>query len=163
MEKFEIPKDILLKLLQGAYIAIDGLWFMGVEKKHDFDEALEIDIDVWENWMQILPKRIKRILNLEKNDIPMIVKILEVAYQMEGTDYEIIERSENRAVIRILKCQWYENLKNAGREKLLPCVDLDKKLYPPMIEKINPKVSFKQVSGIPEGDESCDFILELKK
>lgn len=163
MKKFEVPSDILLKLLQGAYIAIDGLWFMGVENKYNFDEALEIDIDVWKNWMKILPKRIKKLLNMEGNDIPTIVKILEIAYQMEGTDYEVTECNDERAVIRILKCHWYENLKKAGREKLLPCVELDKDLYPPMIEKINPNVSFKQVSGIPEGDESCDFILELKK
>jgi len=163
MDKLKIPTDVLVKLLQGAYIAIDGLWFLGVEKKQGFDEALKIDIDVWKNWMQILVKRIKKLLDMKENDIPSIVKILEVAYQMEGTDYEIAECRDKRAVIRILKCHWYENLKKAGREKLIPCVDLDKTLYPDMIKVLNPSVSFSQVSGIPEGDKSCDFILELKK
>lgn len=35
-----------------SYRAVDGLWFMMIEKKHGFDEALELDEAVW----RVLPK-----------------------------------------------------------------------------------------------------------
>ncbi len=160
-ENVQIDSETLIKLLQGAYVAIDGLWFLGVEKNLGFDKAFEIDLEVWKSWGKILIKRIKRNLGIEGDDMSSIIKILKIIYLIEGSKHEVIKATNKSAVIRVSRCHWYDNLKNAGREKTVPCEEVDAALFPAWAEALNPKISVKQTRSIPRGDEVCEFTLEI--
>jgi hypothetical protein len=161
LEDYKIDKDTMIKLLQGAYVAIDGLWFLGVEKAYGFEEALRIDLDVWGSWMQILSKRIQRETGIKGNDLLSIAKIIKIASDIEGSDLEVIEITEDRAVLRTKTCRWYENLKKAGRENLAPCEKVEEATFLLFIKALNPKMRVTQTSWIPKGDKYCDFVIEL--
>jgi hypothetical protein len=42
-----------------SYKAVDGLWFMKVEEKYEFDVALELDNEVWKVMPKIQARMIK--------------------------------------------------------------------------------------------------------
>ena len=47
-----------------SYTAVDGLWFMKVEEKRGFEEALQLDEAVWKVLPKIQARTIKAMLNL---------------------------------------------------------------------------------------------------
>lgn len=163
LEDCKLDKDTTIKLLQGAYVAIDGLWFMSVEKAHGYDEALKMDLEVWSSWVQILCKRIKRVTGIEGDDLLSIVKVIKLASEIEGSDFEVVEMGDNRAVLRCANCRWYENLKKAGRTDRVPCDEIEEAIWPSFAKALNPKMQVKQLKSMPRGDESCDFLVEIKE
>lgn len=163
LEDYKIDKDTTIKLLQGAYTAIDGLWFMGVEKAYGFDEALKIDLEVWSTWVQILCKRIKRELGIKGDDLISCLKVIKITCDIEGSDYQIIELKDNKALVRCEHCRWYENLKKAGREALIPCDMLEELTWPSFAKALNPKMRTKQLSSMSKGDKSCDFEIVIEE
>ena len=55
-----LPKSALIELIKmysRNWLTIDGLWFSGVEEKFGLDEALDLDIKVWEISSRIEAKR----------------------------------------------------------------------------------------------------------
>lgn len=63
----DLPREKLLELI-GDYaknwLAMDGVWFQSIEKKHGMDEAMEHDINAWRRFTVIEAKRIKKFLGL---------------------------------------------------------------------------------------------------
>lgn len=160
-EDIEIDSETLIKLLQGAYVAIDGLWFLEVEKNLGFGKAFELDLEVWKSWGNIIIRRIRRSLGIEGDDISTIVKIIKVLYLLEGSKHEVVKTTSKSAVIRVSRCHWYDNLKKAGREKIVNCEDVDAATLPAWAEALNPKLSIKQTRSIPRGDKICEFTMEI--
>jgi len=70
MPKIDAKK---VELIRSALTAIDGLWFLEVEKKHGFDDAFKVDIDVWKRYGGIMINRIKKALSLENNDLESFI------------------------------------------------------------------------------------------
>ena len=65
----ELPREKLIELVSNFsknWLAMDGLWFQTIEKKHGMDEAMEHDINVWKYFSAIEAKRIKEFLGLEE-------------------------------------------------------------------------------------------------
>ncbi len=60
----QIDNEQMQELRQRALTAIDGLWFMAVEKKYGFDAALELDLQVWKDYGRVLLKRISRMIGV---------------------------------------------------------------------------------------------------
>ena len=54
--------QILSEYFKKCYIAVDGLWFMMLEKTDSFDKALEVDGRVWEILPKIQARKIKELL-----------------------------------------------------------------------------------------------------
>ena len=57
----DISREQMDELRLGALTAIDGLWFIAVESRHGFDDALELDLEVWKQYGVVILKRIFRI------------------------------------------------------------------------------------------------------
>lgn len=65
----DLPREKLIELVSNFsknWLAMDGLWFQTIEKKHGMDEAMEHDINVWKYFSAIEAKRIKELLELEE-------------------------------------------------------------------------------------------------
>ena len=55
----ELSREELIKRVQlNAELAqvVDGLWFIAVEKDSDYNKALDLDIDVWKNYVHVMIK-----------------------------------------------------------------------------------------------------------
>ncbi len=101
-----------------SYTRVDGLWFMKVEEKYGFDEALEIDSQVW----KVMPKiqaRMLRGLCKATNGGEALLECLSTKLTIDNHSYTI-EKIGNNGSFRILieKCPWHELMVNAGRGHL---------------------------------------------
>lgn len=62
----ENPEELKNELIDAAknWLAIDGLWFLEIEKRYGLDLAIEFDAAVWKGFSRIEAERIMTRLNL---------------------------------------------------------------------------------------------------
>ena len=99
-----------------SYTAADGLWFMKVEERLGFEEALRMDEAVWKVLPKIQGRTLKRMMHLECG-LQGLQQALSVRLALEGFDYEI-ETREAGFVVIVKMCPWHDAMMKAGREKL---------------------------------------------
>lgn len=161
----EITDSMIEELRMGAITAIDGLWFLNVEKRLGFDDALEIDIDVWRDYGVIQLKRLAKRLGITIDpdnppELETINLLLEGLCRIEGTEGEGEVIDENTSTFRVHKCVWWENLQRAGRENLVPCEMIDEKTFHHWLAVVDPSLKMRITHSLPRGDDYCAWTLK---
>jgi hypothetical protein len=98
------------------YTAVDGLWFMKVEEKYDFDTALDIDDEVWKVFPKIQARMLKSMGKLG-DDIASLRECLETKLHLEGFGFRTVTEENGDFKIIIDSCPWHNTLVRVGREK----------------------------------------------
>ena len=101
-----------------SYTAVDGLWFMKLEEKYGFDEALSIDREVWKVVPKIQARLLKSMYNLEKG-MEALFSCFTTKLTLDGFSFEnqkIKDRDGFRVVIE--RCPWHDVMIKSGRESL---------------------------------------------
>lgn len=99
-----------------SYTAVDGMWFMKVEEKLGFDEALRLDEAVWKVLPKIQARTMKSMMDL-KNGLQGLQQALSARLALEGFDYEMETQGEGFAVI-VKRCPWHDLMIKSGRGNL---------------------------------------------
>ena len=99
-----------------SYRAVDGLWFMKVEKKYGFKAALKMDEEVWKILPKIQARMIKSMLRKSKGEVTLL-ESLRTKLSLEGFRFEV-EQSDMGFRILIFDCPWHNLMVKSGREKL---------------------------------------------
>jgi len=100
-----------------SYAAADGLWFVKVEGRHGFDDALDIDNEVWKVLAKIQARMLKSICKVEKG-LDGLYECLTTRLQLEGFDFEARKTGGAGFEVSIRRCPWHELMVKSGREKL---------------------------------------------
>lgn len=101
-----------------SYTAVDGLWFMKVEEKQGFAEALRLDEAVWKVLPKIQARTLKSMMHLE-GGLPGLQQALSARLALEGFEYEMERREEEEGFAVIVKrCPWHDLMIKSGRGKL---------------------------------------------
>jgi len=108
---------LLVKYLRRAYHAVDGLWFLKVEEATDFEQALEVDRQVWEILAKIQAREARRLLGVEGNSPEELRRCLNLKFGADGHDFEVDLDAEGLRVL-IRDCPWRELLAKSKREHL---------------------------------------------
>ncbi len=101
-----------------SYTSVDGLWFMKVEELFGFEEALEVDRQVWSIFPKIQARTLKSMLNAVKG-IEGLAQCLAAKHSAEGFGFEVEmagDGSDMRMIIS--KCPWHEMMVKSGRVAL---------------------------------------------
>ncbi len=108
-----------LKFLSGLAIAVDGLWFMAVEKSAGYDKALELDVDVWAGYARVVVKRIRREFGISGTGLAALKEIIrhDPLWWSMG-EVKIVEDSASRLAIEVFDCPALIAMEKMGREKL---------------------------------------------
>ncbi|HEX9934159.1 MAG TPA: DUF6125 family protein [bacterium] len=109
------PESVRKYLLR-SYMAVDGLWFMKVEKRFGFDAALDLDAGVWEVMAKIQARELKAALG-ESSGISALRSCFEQKCSIEGFVC-VFQEGRNGFDVRIEGCHWYDKMIKAGREHL---------------------------------------------
>jgi hypothetical protein len=112
----QISESQVAEYFRRSYTAVDGLWFMKVEKTFNFDTALEIDHQVWKVLPKIQARMLKSMLNLD-NGIQGLLEGITTRLTLEGFEFEA-EKGSVGFRIFIKKCPWQELMTKSGREHL---------------------------------------------
>jgi hypothetical protein len=108
----EMPMEKLLDyfFLQIRNIwRVDGLYFLGIEKKFGTEAATEIDAGVWESMAAIEAKSLQRMFKVGENpDVATIIDLLRKSSWALDQPFKTIEINDRRATLSIDRCRTQE-------------------------------------------------------
>jgi hypothetical protein len=88
---------------------VDGLYFLGIEKKFGTEAATEIDASVWESMAAIEAKVLQKMFKIGQNpDIPAIMDLLHQSSWALDQPFKTVEVSSRRATLSIDRCRTQE-------------------------------------------------------
>ena len=99
-----------------SYVVVDGLWFMKVEEKYGFENALQLDEEVWKVLPKIQARMIMAMKGLNKG-FDGLCQAIETRLYLEGFDFQL-ERTENRLEVEVCRCLWHDTMVKSGRQNL---------------------------------------------
>ena len=136
--------------------AIDGLWFLAVEKAMGFERALEMDIDVWASYATVSVKRIRRYFTLSENGFEALKEVIKYDPIWLSIDFEWQQDTPQQLVFQVNSCPVLEAQERMGR-KTLTCMPVETAYLSNLAEAIDPKMWFKplQVPPRKSPDEIC--------
>lgn len=105
-----------MEYFRRSYRAVDGLWFMMIENKRGFDEALELDEAVWRVLPKIQARAIKSMLKLDSG-LDGLKEAIAARLALEEFDYEL-KSEEGGFTVEIRRCPWHDIMIRSGREEL---------------------------------------------
>lgn len=148
-----------------SYRAVDGLWFMMIEKKHGFDEALELDEAVWRVLPKIQARSIKSMLNLDYG-LDGLKEAIAIRLALEEFDYDL-KPEEDGFTVEIRRCPWHDIMLRSGREGLSERVSeviclaenqvWAQEFSPKGAEGEDKEIGFERRERICQGGSRCRF------
>lgn len=102
-----------------SYTTVDGLWFMKLEELRGFDEALQIDVEVWKVMPKIQARKLKALSGLESG-LDALFECFTTKLAIEGFQIQDATRSLDGRSCEIIvsQCPWCELLAKSGRRHL---------------------------------------------
>lgn len=86
--------DFLLLHIRNLW-AVDGLYYLGIEKKFGTKEATHVDSEVWKAMASIEARRLKKIFNLKQGGIEGVIKALSLtSWALDLENKEITKRDK---------------------------------------------------------------------
>jgi Family of unknown function (DUF6125) len=100
---------------------VDGLYFLGIEKKFGTEAATEIDAGVWEAMAGIEAKALQKMFCVgEKPDVATIIGLLRKSSWAMDQPFKTVETGSRKAILRIDRCRTQETRVSKGLEEF-PC------------------------------------------
>jgi hypothetical protein len=100
---------------------VDGLYFLGIEKKFGTEAATEIDAGVWEAMATIEAKSLQKMFHVDENpSVPKIMDLLRKSSWALDQPFKTVEVSNRRAVLGVDRCRTQETRLNKGLGEF-PC------------------------------------------
>jgi len=94
---------------------VDGLYFLGIEKKFGTEIATEIDAGVWESMAAIEAKSLQRMFKVGENpDVATIIDLLRKSSWALDQPFKTIEIGDKRATLSIDRCRTQETRLSKG-------------------------------------------------
>jgi len=129
---------------------VDGLYFLGIEKKFGTEAATEIDANVWETMATIEAKGLQRMFKVSENpDIPTIIDLLRKSSWALDQPFKTIEAGASHAVLGIDRCRTQEARLGKGLEEF-PCKKVRFGYLRGFAKTLNPKVSVNCLTCPPD-------------
>lgn len=122
---------------------VDGLYFLGIEKKFGTEAATEIDARVWEAMAGIEARTLQKTFKVEEN--PDIVKIMELLQKSSWAldqPFKTVETSSRKAVLGVERCRTQETRLGKGLTEF-PCKKVRYGYLKNFAKTLNPKVKVK--------------------
>jgi hypothetical protein len=155
--------DVLFMHVRDLF-AVDGLYFLGIERKFGGEDALEIDTKVWEDMAKIEVRRLIKVMGVSGEDIPSFMQALRACCWSLDTERKEIEVEENRGVYRNTKCRVQTRRVEKGLGEF-PCKGVRHIWLRLFAKELNPKIEVNCLTCPPDShpeDLWCEweFILE---
>ena len=119
---------------------VDGLYFLGIEKRFGTDAATIIDTGVWESMATIEAKSLQRMFMVGENpDAATIIDLLRKSSWALDQPFKTIEIGDKRATLSIDRCRTQEARLSKGLCEF-PCKKVRFGYLRNFAKTLNPKV-----------------------
>jgi hypothetical protein len=164
----ELPREQLLKLIDTfakAWQAMDGAYFLALEKKFGIDVAIEMDKEAWKIFSPIEATRIMKEFNIKPNGgLQSLEKALEyrVYAVLNKQSTELINKNTLQFTMNECRVQVARNRKGLPD---FPCKQVGEIEYSYFAKTIDPRIKTTCVFCPPDShpdDAYCkwEFVLE---
>ncbi|MEM2118211.1 MAG: DUF6125 family protein [Candidatus Bathyarchaeia archaeon] len=129
---------------------VDGLYFLGIEKKFGTEAATEIDAGVWETMAAIEAKSLQKMFNIsEKPDVPTIIDLLRKSSWALDQPFKTVEVSSKRATLSVDRCRTQETRLSKGLSEF-PCKKVRFGYLKNFAKTLNPNVEVNCIVCPPD-------------
>jgi hypothetical protein len=141
----KLTKEQLIELAKSygrLALTLDGLWFLGVERTHGIETAIQLDEDVWRQFGKSEAKVIKKFLGInEVTTVEDIAKIFLLT-PMFGANGAIAETKNGKCILSVADChpQKARIKKNMGE---FPCKSVGVAYFEGFLGAMNNTIMFK--------------------
>jgi hypothetical protein len=84
---------------------VDGLYFLGIEKRYDTESATDIDRECWETMASLEARDLCRVLEVQEKGLDGIEKILPYTSWVLDHPRKRITRTRDALVFEVLECR----------------------------------------------------------
>lgn len=160
----QIPTEKLIEVCSRSLNTLDGSWFTAIEQKYGLDVAIELDVEVWQKFPRIHAKRLLKALAI-KEDTPFqtLAKMLQVDPMMAIFKPEIVEQTDNRAILRCTDCPPQKARIRDGRGEF-PCKPVGIALFASYAQAVNPGMKLNCLVCPPDTHPTeywCEWQIEI--
>lgn len=127
---------------------IDGLYFLGIEKKFGTDAAAQIDAEVWKTMGSIEAKEIKKMLNLN-GGLEDIKKALLLTSWSLDQQHKKIEIKDNKLIYTVEKCSTQLTRVKKGLS-VFPCKPVREGYLKSFVENFDSSLQLKTICAPPQ-------------
>jgi hypothetical protein len=129
---------------------VDGLYFLGIEKRFNTETATEIDAEVWKTMAIIEAKGLKKMFQIGDNpNVSTIMDCLRKSSWALDQPPKVIEVDSKRAVLRITKSRTQETRRNKGLCEF-PCKEVRFAYLRNFAKTLNPNVEVNCILCPPD-------------
>ena len=165
----KLDKDSLIKLLllQVRNVwRVDGLYFLGIEKRFGVEAATEIDREAWRTLAKIEAKDLIKTFGVEKIDtIYDFMELLKrTGWALYQNEVKIEYLNDKEAVFKVTKCKIQETRLKKGLD-IFPCKPVRLGYLEEFVRTINENIGVNVIRCPPDDKEPeywCGWRFKLK-
>ncbi|NHI83752.1 MAG: hypothetical protein EAX81_05575 [Candidatus Thorarchaeota archaeon] len=165
----DLPRETLLKLIDAyakAWQAMDGAYFLALEKKYGINVAIEMDEEAWRIFSPIEAKRIMREFGIPENGgLEALEKALNfrvyAALNTQSAEYV----DENKLIFKMHECR-VQVARNRKGLPDFPCKSVGLIEYEEFAKTLDPRIRTRCISCPPDPhppDYYCAWEFTLEK
>jgi hypothetical protein len=158
----ELNDREIAQYFRRCYTAVDGLWFMKIEERSGFEEALAVDCEVWKVFPKIQARTLKALTGRESG-MDALIHCFTIKMTLEEYRYSITRDDDLSFTVTITGCPWYDMLIRSGRERIAGKVGshICRNEYAVWAKEFDPSLEFSLNEFLCDGSECCR--LEFRK
>lgn len=165
IEKVPVEKrwEMTAKSLSGACVGYSLALLRVVGK----EKLAEIESEMWGEGGKMSLLQVKEAFKLPVEDAVEALNLVAVAGILGlGPEFELetIEKTKKRVIVRVIKCPFWERVKEFGATaQYNPCDPACSVWGTEGLKAVNPNITRKIVKAPPRGDPYCEVVYELKE
>ena len=143
---------------------VDGLYFLGIEKKFSTDASAEIDAGVWNLMGGLEARNLKKIFHVEDSSVETAMHLLHYTSWALDQQEKVITVKDGKGILKIMNCRTQLTRLKKGLSEF-PCKQVRHNYLTNFAKEINPRIQCNCICCPPDehsGDVWCEwhFVLE---
>ncbi len=149
----DLPKEKLLKIIDmyaKAWQAMDGAYFLSIEKKRGMEEAIEMDKAAWRIFSPIEAKRIMREFGMEQDGgLEALDEALNYRVYARLNKQSSERVDEKTLIFKMNECRVQVARKRKGLSDF-PCKEVGEIEYEEFAKTIDPRIKTRCIACPPD-------------
>lgn len=165
----DLPKETLLKIIDmyaKAWQAMDGAYFLSLEKEYGMDVAIQMDKEAWRIFSPIEAKRIMQVMGIQENGgLEALAKALDYRVYAVLNRQRTEWKDEKTIVFTMESCR-VQVARNRKGLPDFPCKPVGLIEYEEFAKTIDPRIQSRCVFCPPDShpeDAYCQWEFSLEE
>jgi hypothetical protein len=145
LESYSKEKLIALFVLYGRlYMLLDGHWYLSVKQRLGDEQAVDIDLQVWDKQGRKEVDGLSKLLDFQSRDVISLMELSAIMTSSAGYKGYIEVNNKNDCTFSITYCPIFRTLKKEGKgREMTQCEVICQRLMTNMAVIFNPSIEVK--------------------